>query len=176
MTDTWTEQQDQRLVMLFNDGYSKLRIANALGKSRGQVRRRARRLKLKPRATWTKEKERKAFELWKAGYSQNRIAAELGNVTVGAVAGKISRLGRIARPLLHGLEGPKPQQERGAKPTSRERGAKPIFCSLFELKAESCRWPYGDAAVGFTFCGAPEADIDKNRPYCAAHMRGARNS
>lgn len=45
-------------------------------------------------------------------------------------------------------------------------------CDLLSLKNHSCRWPIGDpGAEDFFFCGTPDADLDKHRPYCAFHSR-----
>ena len=46
-------------------------------------------------------------------------------------------------------------------------------CSLFDLGAQSCRWPIGrPGAEDFGFCGAPVEGL----PYCAGHARLAYRS
>jgi len=47
--------------------------------------------------------------------------------------------------------------------------------SLVELTNYTCRFPYGEPGnANFFFCGKPEADLLRHRPYCRFHSVRAR--
>jgi GcrA cell cycle regulator len=47
-------------------------------------------------------------------------------------------------------------------------------CALLDLTNTTCRWPVGDPqSPEFFFCGAPGADCESGRPYCALHSSRA---
>lgn len=49
-------------------------------------------------------------------------------------------------------------------PTAESIAPMPLHLSLFDLKLQSCRWPYGDK--DFTFCGHHKS---ASGPYCEYH-------
>ena len=148
-------------------------------------------------APWDGKIER-LTELYAVGKSYTAIAAALNSefasaFTRSAVGGKISRLGlsaTAARPK------PKPKLEAEPKkfgagklvnhgnyfkiaegyPGVEEVKAKPedfvYRCDIMALDNQTCRFPVGEPQnKGFFFCGAPDADLAANRPYCAYHAR-----
>ncbi len=154
------------------------------------------------RGRWSSERVERLRRLWAEGVSAEAIAAEFGDISRGAVLGKVFRLRRRD----HGDAQTKSQAGKTAQP-SRKRAAamsdapapphsvwpwrrgparprmrlRPRLasppkrgCSLFELTNASCRWPHGRPGTpAFHFCGIPEADLEHGIPYCAAHMRRA---
>jgi GcrA cell cycle regulator len=119
---------------------------------------------------WIDERVRVLLELWAAGATADAIAAHLG-VSREAVLGKIFRLRRTA-PLLH-LEAPtrRRRSKRNAR-VERSRDA-PKPCrrkTVLDLTNNSCRWAYGEPGT-FFFCAKPEANLERQIPYCRRHMK-----
>jgi GcrA cell cycle regulator len=112
---------------------------------------------------WTDDRIAILKQLWVDGASAAMIADHLG-ISRSAVLGKIFRLRRgDAAPAA---PSPRPRPKR-----PRPRGI-----SLLELTNETCRFPHGDPGEpGFFFCGAPDADLEGGKPYCAQHARRAYN-
>jgi GcrA cell cycle regulator len=139
--------------------------------------------------TWTPHRIDELRKHFEAGLSCSQIAGEIG-VTRNAVIGKLSRLGlsrpqavRIRRQPRPRASTPRLEAPRGqvrilralhaamAAPAAVE--AEPVSdrprCSLFELSAQSCRWPIGrPGAEDFGFCGSTPVE---GLPYCAGHAR-----
>lgn len=129
---------------------------------------------------WTDERTEQVKSHAANHLSLSEIAEKLG-CTRNAVAGKLHRIGvklnssggativrrrpsperrsTISRTRLTPAPAPPPS---AAEPSPQQ-------CTLLELTKYSCRWPMQE---GF-YCGAPEADINKSRPYCPAHQHGA---
>lgn len=141
--------------------------------------------------TWTPARIEELKRLFEAEYTCSQMAREIG-VTRNAVIGKLSRLGlsrpgatrgrrpanphpglsrqgqvRILRTLraqMEAVEASDPEQPIG----DQHR------CSLFELGAQSCRWPIGRPGTDdFGFCGNTPV---QGLPYCAGHARLAYQS
>ena len=138
--------------------------------------------------TWTQEMADAATAMWKAGKSASQIAEGLGSgVTRNAVCGKMFRLRRDGAALTHTKAQaspavPKPPRMRkAATPTETVRSPVLVFDLTLDLPSDggieidalrnnTCRWPAGDPREPeFRFCGAPEADLEIGRPYCARH-------
>jgi GcrA cell cycle regulator len=156
---------------------------------------------LMPRRTWTDEKLDRLECLWAAGKTATAIAASLGGVSRSAVLGKVFRQRLIAAKtelgtdtsenslrLGHRRRGRLPGTAKQIISLSWQAGAasrqeprqdvpatpKALGKSLFELKNESCRWPYGRPGTKqFYFCGVAGADLEGGRPYCEMHARRA---
>ena len=135
---------------------------------------------------WTDERIATLKHLWMEGRAVTQIATLLG-VTKGAVSGKLHREG-ITRPYV---KRPRSEIRPRAPVTGKSRkrngfkpdhsGSKPplVFaplpemdiplaqrCSLLELTAQTCRFPYGEPGKDLYFCGAvPVEDM----PYCKFH-------
>lgn len=137
---------------------------------------------------WTRERIARLKELWPQDLSAAKIARELGGgLSRNAVIGKAKRMGL---PRRAPVPPPKPKP-RPRKPGRTHMFAVPSFGapkrvsavpvvdaeiplsqrkSFLELENHHCRWPVGDPGEpGFFFCGAPSADLEEGRPYCAAH-------
>lgn len=72
---------------------------------------------------------------------------------------------RPPKPLVEKLR-PRPVQFTCSEFTGlRDADVVPLNISLHDLTAETCRWPYGDAAP-FAFCGNP---VWACGPYCEPH-------
>jgi GcrA cell cycle regulator len=138
--------------------------------------------------TWTDERLELLKSCFDAGLRCREIADRIG-VSRNAVIGKISRL-NLKRDKAAGP--PRKDTGRGspARPAIRFRrqflrevtaapgpieADAPVHnghtCSLFELSAETCRWPISTpGAEDFCFCGNPPV---QGLPYCAGHSRMA---
>jgi GcrA cell cycle regulator len=143
-------------------------------------------------AAWSNERIERLKLLWAGGASAQKIATQLGCVSRSAVLGKIFRLrldsaaaalgappadnvvaddSRVAQSLTR-------RRARGRRAdASPQIDASPLRTfgkSLLELTNECCRWPQGRLGTrGFFFCGAPGADLERGKPYCACHARRA---
>lgn len=141
-----------------------------------------------PIITWTTERVELLKIHFAAGLSCREIAAEIG-VSRNAVIGKLSRLS-----MMREKAGPGPARRHAAKereprarsslkrriilnalsdPLPEAVAEKPIHnghcCSLFELSAQTCRWPISTpGAPDFCFCGNPPLE---GLPYCPGHSR-----
>lgn len=103
-------------------------------------------------------------QMWADGATAAAIAECLG-ISRSAVLGKIFRLRRRATGAAVEPLQPHPKQPQ-------RRGI-----SLLELTNETCRFPSGKPGTrSFFFCGAPGADLEGGRPYCALHARRAYSS
>lgn len=50
------------------------------------------------------------------------------------------------------------------------------FVTIVDLTNGTCRWPIGTPGTeAFHFCGAPGANLEAGRPYCAHHAEAARS-
>jgi GcrA cell cycle regulator len=131
--------------------------------------------------TWTTERIELLKSSFDAGLTCREIAGRIG-VSRNAVIGKLSRLQLKRERLL-----PAPRRKditRNPRRTVRLRMRRqflmsieieeaPIHtahtCSLFELSAETCRWPISTpGAEDFCFCGSPPM---QGFPYCPGHSR-----
>ncbi len=142
-------------------------------------------------AAWSDQRIVRLKLLWAGGATAQEIAAQLGCVSRSAVLGKIFRLrldSAAAAPAASGAENAVADDSRVAqsparrRPRGRRADAPPQIeappqrtrKSLFELTNQCCRWPQGRPGTrGFFFCGAPGADLERGKPYCARHARRA---
>ena len=119
------------------------------------------------------------------GMTTRALATECG-MTVGQIAGILDRAGAFkhSRPKIT-----RPKKERetrkrivrnfGTRITSsvefapepfecRAADVVPLNVSLFDLRRDQCRQPYGDDPREMTYCGHPAYGT---LPYCLAHCR-----
>lgn len=124
--------------------------------------------------SWTDDRVALLKKLWGEGKTAAEIAKALGGVTRNAVIGKAHRLKLSNRlsPIQQNkkpLKKPantsrapekKPQPPQNPLPDDEQaRGKK-----LIDLKANECRWPYGDPQhADFGFCGER---VIAGLPYC----------
>jgi len=134
--------------------------------------------------TWTTERIELLKSCFDAGLSCREIADRIG-VSRNAVIGKISRL-NLKRDKAAGpaRKDPRDPRRRGGlrlrrvilKSVTVDEAVQPEMpvhnghtCSLFELSAQTCRWPLSTpGAADFCFCGNPPIE---GLPYCAGHSR-----
>lgn len=136
--------------------------------------------------TWTDERIELLKSGFEAGLSCREIADRIG-VSRNAVIGKISRLNLTRQKAAGPVRKDAARDPRG-RPTLRLRRQflravtvvndtveleAPVHnghtCSLFELSAQTCRWPISTpGADDFCFCGNPPVD---GLPYCPGHSR-----
>ena len=140
-----------------------------------------------PIITWTTERVELLKIHFEAGLSCREIAAQIG-VSRNAVIGKISRLNMMREKAGSGPA--RSQSAKGREGRARRSLRRQILaalpdplpeavadgpihnghcCSLFELSAQTCRWPISTpGAADFCFCGNPPLD---GLPYCPGHSR-----
>ena len=145
---------------------------------------------------WTELRIAILTDMWAGGATAAAIAGRLG-LSRSAVLGKIFRLRCRAseqqqsatqtscepaalarRRPEHVSSSPrrKPRRKR-PRPEPPPEPPRPSGISLLELTNDTCRFPHGEpGAPDFFFCGAPGADLEGGRPYCARHARLAYNS
>jgi len=136
--------------------------------------------------TWTEERVELLKSCFDTGLSCREIADRIG-VSRNAVIGKISRLNLKREKAAGPGRKVAPRDPRG-RPALRLRrqflrtvtaiadaveAEAPVHnghtCSLFELSAETCRWPISTpGAADFCFCGNPPVE---GLPYCPGHSR-----
>ena len=133
-------------------------------------------------SAWTEDRVARLKTLWREGRTAEQIAAELQNgLTRSAVLGKVRRMGlsagRPARPAVRraaaergptAAPGLDARADRGRAALTEPRDAADLpsgGLSLLALRQDQCRWPYGDARAGVSFCGRPVA----RGAFCAAH-------
>jgi GcrA cell cycle regulator len=138
--------------------------------------------------TWTTERVELLKSYFEAGLTCREIADRIG-VSRNAVIGKISRLNltreRVAadRTQKNGVRNPRRRAGHklrrrillmlaadGVAATAQEASIhNGLSCSLFELSAQTCRWPISTpGAADFCFCGHPPME---GLPYCPGHSR-----
>jgi GcrA cell cycle regulator len=134
--------------------------------------------------TWTTERIELLKSCFDAGLSCREIADRIG-VSRNAVIGKISRL-NLKRDKAAGpaRKDPRDPRRRGGlrlrrvilKSVTVDEAVQPEMpvhnghtCSLFELSAQTCRWPLSTpGAADFCFCGNLPVE---GLPYCLGHSR-----
>jgi GcrA cell cycle regulator len=139
--------------------------------------------------TWTTERLELLKSSFEAGLTCREIADRIG-VSRNAVIGKIARLNlkrekavrlgrkdavhdhrrraglRLRRQFLRAVELDKAPEAEAVPQAPIPNGHS---CSLFELSAETCRWPISTpGAADFCFCGHPPVE---GLPYCPGHSR-----
>ena len=141
---------------------------------------------------WTDDRIAVLKAMWAAGATATAIAERLGGLSRSAVLGKISRLRLRADASAAANQAPaaattspdlallqrRRHNRKGARRSSpkprRKKPRRRSGKSLLELTNDTCRWPNGEPGTrGFFFCGAPGADLEGGRPYCAHHARCA---
>jgi GcrA cell cycle regulator len=129
--------------------------------------------------------EEEIKKLLPTGMSFQQIGKELG-MTRNAIAGRVSRMRRrgeldnnynvvVARitpgkPVEKYYQPPKTAPEPAPKPKVKvqvEPDADVGGVHLLDLREDDCRFPIGETARGYFFCGEPRRD-HKTR-YCAEH-------
>src|SRR6185437_3747971 len=142
--------------------------------------------------TWTDDRIAVLKAMWADGATATAIAERLGGLSRSAVLGKISRLrlradasaaanqapaAATTSPDLALLQRRRHNRKGARRSLPKPRRKKPRRRSgktLLELTNATCRWPNGEPGTrGFFFCGAPGADLEGGRPYCAHHARCA---
>jgi len=136
---------------------------------------------------WSADQIKTLITMWEDGKSEKQIA-ETMRLSRNAVAGKLNRLRAAGvqfsrrcctQPKLKRKRVRKPRVRNPAepRPPPPPRPARfvpydaPRPCSLFDLDATRCHWPYGHPdEEGFYFCGGEAAD---GRPYCPRHCAEA---
>jgi GcrA cell cycle regulator len=143
---------------------------------------------------WSEERIAILKQMWAERATAAAIAVRLGGLSRSAVLGKIHRLRRgaavpamtpnkdaapapcDAAALAYRRRAGRSAPRSSSRPRAKEsppRSSK----TLLELTNDSCRFPHGEPGTrGFFFCGAPEADLEGGRPYCARHARLAYSS
>ena len=145
---------------------------------------------------WLDEKVERLKALWAEGESAGRIALDLG-LSRNSVIGKVTRLKlarrestktkpwsrseriQVASKPRRTPDRPRPAPALAADGPSVEPASNtaprpevpPAVapCGLMELRANSCRFPFGDVRdSGFHFCGGTAVT---GLPYCGAHAR-----
>jgi len=141
---------------------------------------------------WTDDRIAILNQMWADGATAAAIAARLGGLSRSAVLGKIFRLRfgaangeqaaakKLCAPDALERRRPNRPHRRSASPPSLppEPKPKPLQrrMTLLELTNDTCRFPHGDPGTrNFFFCGAPGADLEGGRPYCARHACRAYN-
>ena len=137
--------------------------------------------------TWNEERIELLKSGFEAGLSCREIADRIG-VSRNAVIGKISRLNLKRQKAIGAVRSKDAARDPKGRPALRFRRqflrAIPLVdepvapetpvhdghtCSLFELSAQTCRWPLSTpGADDFCFCGNRPVD---GLPYCAGHSR-----
>ena len=127
---------------------------------------------------WPRERADLLAHLWPEGWSFTELAIRINDecgtcFSRSAIAGKVNRMQlktieRERRPSR--LRAPrKVVAVVPAKPVKQEPAPrvplKPRMIDILELKADTCRYPYGDLPP-FRYCGCP---ILKGSPYCRDH-------
>ena len=142
---------------------------------------------------WTDDRIAILKAMWADGVSAAAIAVRLGGLSRSAVLGKIHRLrlnaatavaaGTKAQAAAEAarksaaLQRRRPERDRTPAPSPQPQGLRQRGKSLLDLTNDSCRWPNGEPGKrSFFFCGAPGADLEGGRPYCAHHARRAYSS
>jgi GcrA cell cycle regulator len=146
-------------------------------------------------AEWSQERIKMLTDLCAEGLSSGEIASRLG-VTRNSVIGQSSRRGltlsftRGSKPKAPPAE---PRQSRTIAPSEPRTIAHVIAptahinhatitavsvndylatsrpCTLMQLSATRCRWPYGDPKKpGFHYCGGAK---EPERSYCPTHIK-----
>lgn len=142
---------------------------------------------------WTDDRIAVLKAMWADGATATAIAERLGGLSRSAVLGKISRLRLRAdasataanqapaaatspsdlaalQRRRHNRKGARRSLPKPRRKKLQRRSGK----TLLELTNDTCRWPNGEPGTrGFFFCGAPGADLEGGRPYCAHHARCA---
>lgn len=128
--------------------------------------------------SWTDDRVALLKKLWGEGKTAAEIAKELGGVTRNAVIGKAHRLKLSNRvsPIQQNNKKPVPVVkvtpqlvERKIQKVPAQDNRKGI--PLTNLKANECRWPFGDPRdEHFGFCGCRAIP---GLPYCPEHAKVA---
>ncbi len=135
---------------------------------------------------WTIDRVAELRRMAALGWSAGRIATEMGIATRNTVSGAAHRRGI---PLTGGPGGgARSQRPRAARraaldmnrvarlsgqasaPVAAPEPPKGNPIEFMELTNRTCRFPVVDAAP-WMFCGAPEADLLSEQPYCPYHHR-----
>lgn len=162
LDEGWTIERVDLLHKLWGEGWSAAKIAEQIpGMSRSAVLGKARRLKLDVRTT---PRERTSDIV----------------VVDRIVARARARADRQRGPIVARKRAPTRQPGRDLEATEATDiapdDAIPLHQrkTLAQLTNRCCRWPCGNpGSPDFFFCGKPDADMEKARPYCAVHDRRA---
>lgn len=150
----WTDERVARLRILWDSGLSASRCAAELGgTSRNAVIGKLHRLRISERAKG---------EISRPKRSTKAVAPKKARVAPGTKS--------VARAPTEVVQKIEPVFPVCAKPDFEADLPVSGRVPLFDLKASSCRWPFGDpGAPDFGFCGASRAALVESRPYCAEH-------
>jgi GcrA cell cycle regulator len=129
-----------------------------------------------PPHIWPRERCEYLAAIWRSGYSFSELAGMISEafgipLTRSAIAGKVSRMNLRAMERIKRepkLRAPRQLSAAATKPApvARKRvPCEPRMIDILELKADTCRFPYGDLPP-FRYCGCP---ILKGSPYCSTH-------
>ena len=132
-----------------------------------------------PPHIWPRERCEYLASIWRSGYSFSELAGMIGEafgvqLSRSAIAGKVARMNlssieRMSRaPQARAPRAPRQLSAAATKPApvARKRvPCEPRMIDILELKADTCRFPYGDFPP-LRYCGCP---ILKGSPYCRDH-------
>jgi GcrA cell cycle regulator len=172
---TWTPEQDTELKKFWADGLTASQIAVEMrcGFTRNAIIGRVHRLGLSGRA-------RKSLALAprRDGDSGGGVLQRIKSKFASPPKPRPTRLreptwgkasnGRAFTALDIGEALPPPPVRDDAIPIEQR-------CTIQTLTNETCRYPIGDPSQdGFFFSGKPEAELDRQKPYCNHHRRVCR--
>jgi GcrA cell cycle regulator len=152
MSYGWNEETDEQLRQLWGTGMASMKIARAMGRTKGSVIGRAHRLGL--------EKREQPGSIVKA-----KNVPPVGNPK-GAL--EVTRAQERAQEALTALAAvaPPPEPEPAPAPILGPLRPLPFWLGATPAVRE-CQWPIGHPRrPGFRFCCAPPVP---DRPYCRAH-------
>lgn len=151
---------------------------------------------LRDRFDWSDECKAIVRKRWEEGASSGLIAEEINAPTRNTVMGMINRMGLTRRDQPQ-RQDTRANADRSATQRVRARArVKDVIVeasnfpdeqadlriplkqrkTLLQLGNNNCHWPVGQPYnAGFFFCGAPGADVNEGRPYCAGHSKRARS-
>lgn len=127
---------------------------------------------------WSETNTALLRQYWAEGLTCSQIAERLGRVSRNSVIGKAHRLNLSSRkktPVIRIERKPRKPKTPLLIGAARVEAFKaaveaehlPAGLALFDLRADSCRWPIGDPrSASFRFCGCEKQE---GSSYCAGH-------
>jgi hypothetical protein len=184
----WTPSETAKLRELYPLDIPLQEICILIGRSPSACEGQAKRIGVRRtyRSDWTEEKVQLLRELWDEGLSMGQIAARIPGMSRCSIAGKIHRLGDMAkRPASSTFNKQNYQREYRARrratiparalSSSRARAVgavaslhelpPPLNLSLIELERHQCHNPRGENG---SYCGHPVFEKQSYCPPCYA--------
>ena len=160
----WTENRLKRVKLLHNEGYSATVIARKLGAafSKGIVLRKLREFEAQRLRRAEMRAARKA--------ANARELAQVERTPAPTAENKVINPARQARTAPIST---KPLPLAAMRPVKMVSGTSPMSLSpkgttLFDLRAEQCRWPIDEGRPARLFCGSPTVGTTS---WCEHHQR-----